>query len=106
MITQDEINNAIEKVKLFRHSAYAAASHLGLAKMELDEAKAAALVNGIEGKNAEQRAANLRVMLEDKYNYLSQMQDQYDQEKNEANLAELELTRIQLTIRLMELVKA
>ena len=105
MITQGEINSVIDSVKANKMSAFSAAYQLGLGKKSLEEAKAVAIVNGIEGKNVAEREANLCILLEDKYNNFALLQEDYDEARHEAELSGLDLTRITLTIRLMELAK-
>ena len=64
-----------------------------------------AISKGVEGKNAEERKANLEINLEPRKNMIESAQGKYNDCKLGSDLANLELTRIKLTIRLMELVK-
>jgi len=105
MITEDEINSVVDSVKANKMATFSAAYQLGLGKNKLEDAKAVAIVNGIEGKNVAERDANLRLLLEDKYNNFALLQEDYDEARHNADLSELDLTRITLTIRLMELAK-
>ncbi|MHC4413304.1 MAG: hypothetical protein ACYSW6_10125 [Planctomycetota bacterium] len=105
-ITSKEVDSAIDQARVAKLAFFSAAHQLAIRNKNLEAAKATAIVNGIEGKNAEQRSANLRILLEDEYNSQALLQQDYDEARHEAELAELELTRIKLTIRLMELATA
>ena len=103
IITHREVDEAIDQLRVARLAAFSAAYQLALGNKELEEYKAVAISTGVEGKNAEQRTANLRLLLKEHYAKLALLQDDYNEARHEAELAELELTRIKLTIRLMEL---
>ena len=102
-ITSTDVENAIDQMRVGRLAAFSAAYQLALGNKNLEEHKAVAISTGVEGKNAEQRAANLRLLLGDRYTALDLGQNNYNVARHEAELAELELTRVKLTIRLMEL---
>jgi hypothetical protein len=100
---QKELNDAIDQVRVAKLSAFSAAYQLALGNKSFEEDKAVTILEGIEGKNAEQRAANLRVILREDFNGQAMLQNDYNEARHEAELAELELTRVKLTIRLIEL---
>ena len=105
MITQVEIEGAIVQVKKATKKAYESAYTLEMSKRDLDIAKARAISKGVEGKNAEERKANLEISIKPRKKDLETAQESYNESKLNAEIAQLELTRIKLTIRLMELVK-
>ncbi len=105
MITQEEINNAIAHVGGSIRGAYESALTLEIAKRDLETAKLRAISKGVEGKNAEERKANLEINLEPRKKEIEASHDYYNECKLKSEIAHLELTRIKLTIRLMELVK-
>ena len=102
-ITSTDVESAIDQMRVAKLSAFSAAYQLALGNKNLEEHKAVAIVTGVEGKNAEQRSANLRLLLKEHYANLALLQDDYNEARHETELAELELTRVKLTIRLMEL---
>ena len=103
IITHREVDEAIDQVRVAKLAAFSASYQLALGNKILDVAKATAIIEGIEGKNAEQRVANLRLLFKDRYETNALLQDDYNEARHKTELAELELTRIKLTIRLMEL---
>lgn len=105
MITKEEIDNAVEWVKTEAKTSYESALALEIAKRDLETAKLRAISKGIEGKNVEERKANLEINLEPRKKEVDEAQGYYNEDKLNSEIAHLELTRIKLTIRLMELVK-
>ncbi len=102
-MVQSDVDNAIDRLKVVKQVAFDEAYELALANKTLEEHKAVAISTGVEGKNAEQRAANLRLLLKEQFAKQAKIQDDYNEARHETDLAELELTRVKLTIRLMEL---
>ena len=102
-IVQSDVDNAIDQVRVAKLAAFSAAYQLALGNKKLEEDKAVAIINGVEGKNAEQRAANLRWVVREDFESLALLQNDYNEARHEAELADLELTRVKLCIRLMEL---
>ena len=105
MISRKEINRAIEIVEGTTEASYRASQSLEIAKRDLETAKLRAISKGVEGKNAEERKANLEINLEPRKKEIESAQGKYNDCKLGSDLAHLELTRINLTIRLMELIK-
>lgn len=80
------------------------ADKLALAKYELETARAVALAGGqVEAKNEATREALLRELLAKKYEALAQAEAQMRETRLAAELAQLEVDRIRLRVRLMEL---
>ncbi len=80
-----------------------AANSLAGAKSDLDCERALALAEGIEAKNEAMREAALRVRFADDYENLSFLERQARETRLSAELAQLEVDRVRLRVRLMEL---
>ena len=104
MITQENINKAIDLVEDKIREGYKSAANLEIAKRDLEVAKTRAIAKGVEGKNAEERKANLEINLTPRKKKIESALADYNKDKLDSEIAHLELTRIKLTIRLMELI--
>lgn len=81
-----------------------AADKLAAAKHELERSRAQALASGqIEAKNETTREALLRELLVEKHEALAQAELKMREKRYQADIAQLEVDRIRLRVRLMEL---
>ena len=104
MITQENINKAIDGVEVCIRKGYKSAVALETAKRDLAVAKTRAIAKGVEGKNAEERKANLEINLTPRQKEIEKAQEKYNEDKIDSEIAHLELTWVKLSLRLMELI--
>lgn len=84
--------------------AFDAAEQVARLKCELELARAEALVNGpIYGKNEAARDAELRVRFQEQYGALDVAEAGARLTRHQADVARLEVERLRLRVRLMEL---
>ena len=85
--------------------AFEAADRVVWLKCDLEKARAAALVKGeVDGKNEAAREAALRVHLQAQYCSLEAAEGRARWTRHQADMAQLEVDRVRLRVRLMELV--
>jgi len=100
----DAMDGAYEFLAERQGEAFEAADRVVRLKFDLDLARAAALAGGeINGKNEAQREAELRVLFRDAYNSLQAAEGRARFTRHQADVAQLEVDRIRLRVRLMEL---
>ncbi len=104
MITQENIDMAIVMVGSTAVKSNQAAQNLEIAKRDLEISKTRVIAKGVEGKNAEERKANLEINLAPRKKEIESAQEKYNKAKLNSEIAHLELTRVKLSIRLMELI--
>jgi hypothetical protein len=105
MITQVEIDEAIAEAAKQAKELHTAAVNVERAKKNFELAKARAISKGVEGKNAEERKANLEISVKPLTNTLNEMESNYKKARLDHEIAYLELTRVKLTIRRLEILK-
>ena len=75
-----------------------------VAKCALERARAEALLAGVDGKNEAQREAQLRSLLGPQFDALAEAECAAREARHAAELAQLEVDRVRLHVRLVELV--
>lgn len=84
--------------------AFEAADRVTRLKWDLEKARAGALVKGeVDGKNEAAREATLRTRFQAEYGTLDAAEGRARWTRHQAELAQLEVERIRLRVRLMEL---
>lgn len=100
----DGVDVAYEELVSARGYEAVAADKLARAKYELEEARAKALAGGqVEARNETMREALLRELLAEWYEHLYQAELQLREKRHAAEIAQLEVDRVRLRVRLMEL---
>lgn len=100
----DGVDVAYEELVSARGYEAVAADKLARAKYELEEARAKALAGGqVEARNETMREALLRELLAEWYEHLYQAELQLRERRHAAEIAQLEVDRVRLWVRLMEL---
>lgn len=82
---------------------YLATETAASTKIVWDQARAKAISEGIIGKNAEEREANLRLELANEYERLAAAERGVREARYRAEDARLEVERLRLRVRLLEL---
>lgn len=98
-VTVEEINKAYSRLEKAQVNFNVAAKEHVLAKVTLDEVEAAAIREGVEGKNAEIRKANLALIVENEALAVLKAEDAVNFAREELALAENEVSRIKLIVR-------
>ena len=99
----DMITLAYQYISDAREGVHAAIKAETEAKSALESDRKTLIINGIAGKNAEEREANLRDALSERYAELEIAAAFTASERLSYDLAALEVDRIKLTIRALEL---
>lgn len=101
-----KIDLAYAQLSTQKVAVYEAAEALVDAKAELDN-KVAVLINTgqIVGKNQQERDAKTQELCAPELNKVFELQKEYDEAKLEHELASLEVERLRLLIRLIEITK-
>lgn len=103
MIEMDAVEVAYGALAHTVRAAGIAANSLAGVKSDLECERALALAEGVEAKNEAAREALLRVRFADDYEHLASMERQARETRLSAELAQIEVDRIRLRVRLMEL---
>ena len=99
----DVINLAYQYISDARKGVHDAIKAETEAKSALESDRKTLIINGIAGKNAEEREANLRDALSERYTALETAAAVTASERLSYDLASFEVDRIKLTIRALEL---
>ena len=100
----DNVDVAYDELVAALGFASVAADKLAKAKFDLDAARARTLASGqVEAKNEATREALLRELLAEKYQALALDEAQMRERRHAAEVAQLEVDRVRLRVRLMEL---
>ena len=97
-----EFEDACAKLLGAQHALHAVADEVANAKQRLEEAKAHKLAAGIEGKNAEQREANLYLCLQSLHRSLLEKEQQLSTAKLEHDMARVEWDCLRYRLRSYE----
>jgi lipase chaperone LimK len=101
-ILRQRVENAAEMIERAQKDYYRASKELMDAKHSLDNEIAQAIVTGVSGKNAEERAARLKVTYADKQDNVVRLENAKADMKLELDLAHNEMTRTKLQVRLVQ----
>lgn len=85
-----------------QHEVCALSDHLAACKYQLDNARACALVEGVEGKNEAQREAALRLSLGELYQAIHETELKLSRAKLELTFAHLEWDTLRYRLRAYE----
>ena len=99
----DAIALAYQHLAEARQGLFDAVAEETRARCELEADRIVLIIGGITGKNAEEREASLRHELAGKYRALEESTAKTAEERLDYDLAGLEVDRIKLTIRALEL---
>ena len=106
MITQEIIDYAINDLADTKKNYRDITEKLIAAKNALETCRLVKLSTGeIDGKNTEMREASARAILDDEYTLVAKLEEHERATKLDLDLAYLELDRVKMQLRLMELSK-
>lgn len=103
-VEMENVDGAYEFLAERQGVAFEAADWVARVKSSLEVSRAAALASGeVDGKNETQREAVLRTRFQSQYETLNAAEGRARQTRHQAEIAQLEVERIRLRVRLMEL---
>lgn len=99
----DVVDDAYSLLAKRLGAALEAAEAVVEAKALVDDGRMALLTAGVEGKNEAQREAAMRASLSVEYGILAAAEERARWTRHQADVAQLEVDRVRLRVRLMEL---
>jgi len=106
MVTEEQINDAYDQLGKFKELLWICSSDLADDKKGLEDTIAKALMDGtIEGKNQQLRDAAAKEKFSELFEKVDESQCLYDQTRLNCELANNEVERLRLVVRLIEVTK-